>query len=151
MIANQILSEFFSSASQIGEKQGFSCQKWRPRVTGIPERYIKPIKHIVKFSGSINCLAYIKVRSGKPHAWGITESRIRKLEGSGEDWVVILLCETPEEGYLLSADDVGRSLSAWTLDIDGDYKTNPGNIDFYKWFPSFQRLIDQLHQTLQHK
>jgi hypothetical protein len=151
MLASQILSEFFSLARQIGENQGFSCQQWRPQVTGLPEHYFKPIKNIVKFSGSINCLAYIKVCSGKKHSWGITENRIRKLEGSGEDWVVILLYETPNTGYLLSADDVDRGSSAWTVRKDGDYKVNPGNIDFYKPFTSFQKLIDQLYQTLQYK
>lgn len=151
MTWRRILTEFKSFARQIGEKQGFSCQQWPRRAGGI-ERCIKPIENIVEFSGSINCLAYIKVCSGKKHSWGITENRIRKLEGSGEDWVVVLLYETPTTGYLLSADDVDRGSSAWTICSDGDYKVNPGNIiNFCKQFNSFQKLIDQLHQTLQYK
>lgn len=150
MTWRRILSEFKSLARQIGEKQGFDWDRWY-QGTGRLKRYTAhPSENIVEFSGSINCLAYIKVRSEKPYTWGITANHIRRFEQSGKDWMVVLLYETPNTGYLLSADDVARKSSAWSIK-QGDYKVNPRNIDYRKPFISIDQLFQRLHQTLQYK
>lgn len=152
MVWRIILNEFKSLARQTGEKQGFTCKPWL-RGTGLQrlKRYTAhPSENIVEFSGSINCLAYIKVRTGEPYAWGITANHIRRFKQSGKDWIVVLLYETAHTGYLLTASDVNRGLSTWTIK-EGDYKVNSGNIEVCRVFGSFQELIDRLHQTLQYK
>lgn len=150
MVWRLILNEFKSRARQIGEEQGFSCEPWF-QGTGWLKPYTRNrSEHIVEFSGSINCLAYIKVRSEKPYTWGLTANQIRKFKQSGKDWIVVLLYETPDTGYLLSADDVARNSPAWSIK-QGDYKVNRGNIDYCKPFISIDQLFQRLHQTLQYK
>ena len=138
MTANQILSEFISLIGQTGEIQGFRCQLWF-------QANRRMSNNIVDLSGSVNCLVYIKVRSEKPYRWGVTANRIGELRKSGKDWVIVLLYETPETGYLLTSNDVNRYLSIWPLGSDGDYKMGPGSyLQFNRPFRSFKEFIDSL-------
>jgi hypothetical protein len=102
---------------------------------------------IVELSGSINCLVYIHVRSEKPYSWGVTKNRIEELKQSGKGWIIVLLYETPETGYLLTSNDVNRYLSIWPLVSDGDYKVQPGGyLQFNRPFNSFTEFINSLLQ-----
>lgn len=136
--ANRILRELVSLIHQAGEKQGFRCQPWFQGAGRLS-------KNIVDFSGSINCLAYIKVRSERPFRWGVTANRIDELKQSCKDWVIVLLHETPETGYLLTSDNVDCYLPIWPLGSDGDYKVGPGSyLKFNRPFYSFNEFIDLL-------
>lgn len=136
MTANQILSEFISLIRQTGETKAFRCQSWFRGTRRM---------NLVELSGSINCLVYIKVRSEEPYRWGVTMNRIEELRQSGKDWIIVLLYETPETGYLLTSNDVNRYLSIWPLGRDGDYKVGPGSyLQFNKPFNSFSEFIDSL-------
>ncbi|NIA11764.1 MAG: hypothetical protein GWP10_19085 [Nitrospiraceae bacterium] len=152
MVWRQILNEFKSGARQIGEKQGFSCEPWlKDTDIQLLKPHMGPVsENIVEFSGSINCLVYIKVRTGEPLAWGITANQMSKLDQSGKDWVVVLLYKTAHTGFLLTASDVNRGSSTWTIK-KGDYRVYPGNIEVCRVFESFRGFIDRLHQTLQYK
>ena len=140
----QILSEFISLIRQTGETRGFRCQSWlggTRRKSG----------SIVELSGSINCLIYIHVCSKKPfkkpYSWGVTKNRIEEFRQSGKGWIIVLLYETPETGYLLTSNDVNRYLSIWPLVSDGDYKVNSGSyLQFNRPFNSFSEFIDSLLQ-----
>ena len=138
MTANQILSEFISLIRQTGETRGFCCQSWFRGTRRMS-------RNIVELLGSINCLIYIKVRSKEPYRWGVTANRIKELRQSGNDWIIVLLYETPRTGYLLTSNDVNRYLSIWPLGSDGDYKVGPGSyLQFNKPFNSFSEFIDSL-------
>ena len=138
MTANQILTDFISLIQQTGQRQGFRCESWFQGTRRISD-------NIVDLSGSINCLAYIKVRSEKPYRWGVTANRIEELAQSGRHWVIVLLCGAHQAGYLLTSNDVNRYLSIWPLGSDGDYKVGPGSyLQFNRPFRSFNEFVDSL-------
>ena len=138
MIANQILTKFISLVCQAGERRSFRCQSWFEGTRRVS-------RNIVELSGSINCLVYIKVRSQEPHRWGVTANRIEELKQSGKGWLVVLLYETPETGYLLTSKDVNRYLSIWPLGSDGDYKVGPGSyLQLNEPFRSFDDFMNSL-------
>lgn len=137
MNASQIQKEFISLLCQAGENKGFSCQFWQ----GTKQMS----RNIIELSGSINCLIYFKVRSEKPYRWGVTANRIDELKQSGMKWVLVLLYESPNTGYLITAGDVNRYLSIWPLGSDGDYKVGPGSyLKFNSPFHSFSEFLNSL-------
>lgn len=136
--ANQIMNKFISLLRQVGEKQGFCCQPFQ----GTRRRS----NNIIRLSDSINCLVYIKICSEEPYWWGITENRINELKQSGKNWVIVLLCGTPETGYILTNNDVNRYLSIWPLGSDGDYKVAANRyLQFNKPFYSFTEFLNRLN------
>lgn len=141
MNANQIKSEFISLLRQAGEKNGFHCQFWY-QGTGRRGR------NIIELSGSISCLIYFHVRSEKPYRWGVTANRINELNQSGRKWVLVILYESPNTGYLVTAEDVNNhylSLSIWPLGSDGDYKVEPGSyLRFNRPFHSFFEFLNSV-------
>ena len=138
MNANQIQSEFISILHQAGERNGFHVQFWYQGTRRMS-------RNIVELSGSINCLIYFKVRSERPHRWGITANRIEELKESGKKWILVLLYESPDTGYFITPEDVNRYLSIWPLGSDGDYKVGPGRyLQFDKPLHSFAEFIDSL-------
>ena len=134
MNANQIMNEFISLLRQTGERQGFRCQPWFQGTRRMSN-------NIVELSGSIDCLVYIKVRSEEPWRWGVTANRIDELRRSSKKWIVVLLCGTPETGYLLTPNDIDRYLCIWPLGSDGDYKVATGSyLQFNRPFHSFNEF-----------
>ena len=105
-------------------------------------------RNIIELSGSMNCLIYFKVRSEKPYRWGVTKNRIDELNQSDMKWVLVLLYESPNTGYLITAGDLNRYLSIWPRGSDGDYKVAPGsslqfnNIPFHSFSEFLNSLIN---------
>jgi len=138
MNASRIQSEFISLLRQAGENNDFRCQFWYQGTRRMS-------RNIIELSGSINCLIYFHVRSKKPYRWGVTANRIDELKQSGMKWVLVLLYESPNTGYLITAGDVNRYLSIWPLGSDGDYKLGPGSyLKFNRPFHSFSELHNSL-------
>ena len=139
MNANQIQTEFISLLRQAGEKNGFRAQIWYQGTRRMS-------RNIIELSGSINCLIYFKVRSEEPYRWGVTANRIDELKQSGRKWVLVLLYESPNTGYLSTAEEVNRYLSIWPLGSDGDYKVRPGShLQFNRPpFHSFSEFLNSL-------
>lgn len=138
MNASQIQSEFISLLRQAGEKRDFCCQFWNQGTRRMS-------KNIIELPGSINCLIYFKVRSEKPYRWGVTANRIDELKQSYMKWVLVLLYESPNAGYLITAEDVNHCLSIWPLGSDGDYKVGPGSyLESNKLIHSFSEFLKSL-------
>jgi len=129
---------------QYGEKYNFNVDLWYrgedyPRIRRIS-------KHIIKLTGSINCLIYVKARSKKPYFWGVTANRLEEIKQSGKPWAIVLLCETAQTGYFLTANDTSRYIteSIWPLSIDGDCKVSPSKLRYNIPFSSFNEFIELL-------
>lgn len=139
MNANQIQGEFISLLRQNGEKRGFCSQLWARGTRRMS-------RNIIELSGSMNCLIYFKVRSEKPYRWGVTKNRIDELNQSDMKWVLVLLYESPNTGYLITARDLNhRYLSIWPRGSDGDYKVAPGSsLQFNIPFHSFSGFLNSL-------
>jgi len=94
-------------------------------------------RNIFEFTGRGNCLFYVKGRAEHPYRWGVTANVIDRLKGQPKRWMVILLFESHEQGYLLTSKDVEHYIqNVWPLGADGDYKPATGsylakNIAFY--------------------
>lgn len=141
MTANQVRDEFISLTRESGERLGFGCRLW---IGGTR----RTSRNIIDLSGSVNCLVYFKVRSELPYRWGVTLNRLDELRQSGKGYVVVLLFESPEHGYLLTSADVGRYGSIWPLGSDGDYKVETGSyLQFNTPFQSFGQFIDTLQKV----
>jgi len=140
MNKDQIQSEFITLLRQTGEKNGFRCQFWSQGTRRMGT-------HIIELSGSITCLIYFHVRSEEPYSWGVTANRIAELKQSGRKWVLALLYESTNKGYLITAEDVNRYSSIWSFH-QGDYKVGPGRrLRFNKPFHSFSEFINSLLTT----
>ena len=138
MSSKQILSNFISQLEQYGKKMGFNVDIWKntPRKS----------RNIIEIRGAINCLIYVKTRSAEPYRWGVTKNRIEELNNSGEKWCLVLLYESSNTGYFLTADEVnGKYRGIWPLGRDGDYKVAPGTYLKHKApFNSFSDFINSL-------
>jgi hypothetical protein len=139
-----IQKEFELMLEEAGKQKGFRCKK-----------YISPIRtthNIVELSGQIDCLIYIHVISGEQHRWGVTKTRIEELENLHKKWFVVLLYETPENGYLLADRDVRRYIdeNLWPLGKNennkNEYKVQPGKSLKYhdEPFQTFQGFVNLL-------
>lgn len=137
MNANEILNNFISQLQQYGKLKRFSVDIW----TGTKRKS----RNIIEIKGMINCLLYVKIRSGEPYRWGVTKNRIKELNNSGKKWCLVLLYESPNRGYFLTADDVNRYMGIWPLGSDGDYKVAPGAYLKYNIpFNAFSDFIESL-------
>ena len=134
--------EFISLLEEIGKEKSFRCQ--------IYETKTRKTNKIIELAGQINCLLYLKIRSEKPYRWGVTESRIEELRTSSKKWFIVLLFETPNNGYLLTSQHVERYLTEglWPRGRDknkNEYKISPGKaLQYNKPFHSFRDLIKYL-------
>lgn len=80
-------------------------------------------RNIFEYSGKGNCLLYVKGRAEHPYRWGVTANVIVRLQTQPKKWMVILLFESHEQGYLLNSKDVEHYIkNVWPLGADGDYK-----------------------------
>ncbi|MDX2253315.1 MAG: hypothetical protein NW202_13600 [Nitrospira sp.] len=104
-------------------------------------------RNVFELSSPRTFLLYVKGRAESPYRWGVTANVISRLRAQKRDWFVVLLYESKETGYLLSASDVTHYMSGvWPLGGDGDYKPAPGSyLDRnrpFKSFNSFSRAVD---------
>lgn len=141
MNGSQIHRAFVGLIKQAGEKYGFNSQNWK----GARGRNI----NILELSGSINCMIYFKIRSEEPYRWGVTANRITELGQTGKNWCLVLLYESPNNGYLISEKEVKSYLSIWPLGADGDYKVEPGSyLRHNRPFHSFTDFVDSLFHNI---
>jgi len=121
---DSIQKEFILSLEEIGKEKDFRCQRYESK-----RRWTK---NIIELNGSLNCLLYFKIRSGKPYRWATTKSRIEELQVSGKKWFVVLLFETPKNGYLLTSKNVEQYINEglWPMGRDkknkNEYKISRG-------------------------
>ena len=144
-----IRKQFISLLQKVGKRRGFQCRKYISKK--------RDTKNIIELFGHINCLLYFKIRSGVPYRWGVTKTRIDELRDSGERWLVVLLYETVDNGYLLTANDVGRYIkeNLWPLGRDknkNEYKIRPGSTlqynDPFHSFVDFIRAVEELGRSV---
>jgi hypothetical protein len=141
-----IQKEFISLLEEIGKEKGFRCQRYVSR--------IRRTSNIIELSGYLNCLLYFKIRSEEPYRWGITKSRIEELEASGKKWFIVLLFETPKNGYLLTSQDVERYINEnlWPIGRGkniNEYKISTGKtLQYNSPFYTFEDFINSLRDIL---
>jgi len=103
-------------------------------------------RNVFELSGPRTCLLYVKGRAEPPHRWGVTANVVSRLKAQRQNWYIVLLYESKETGYLLSASDVDHYMGGiWPLGADGDYKPAPGNYlgrnSPFKSFSNFSQLV----------
>lgn len=85
-------------------------------------------RNIFEFNRNGNCLLYVKGRAEHPYRWGVTANVIQRLKAQPKSWMVILLFESYDQGYLLTSNDVEHYIQkVWPLGADGDYKPATGS------------------------
>ena len=92
----------------------------------VPNLRVTPsdVSHNVwSITGDVNCLIYVKGRATEPLNWGVTANVVNRLKQRGQDWILVLLFEAKDTGYLLTSADVEYYIKdVWPLGNDGDYK-----------------------------
>lgn len=84
-------------------------------------------RNVFEFNGKGKSLLYVKGRAEHPYRWGVTANVINSLQAQPKNWMVILLFESHEKGYLLNSRDVEYYIhKVWPLGTDGDYKPATG-------------------------
>lgn len=73
-------------------------------------------------------LLYVKGRAAPPLKWGVTGTVVERLQAQRSPWMLVLLHETHDCGYLLRDKEVIERIqgSVWPLGRDGDYKPAAG-------------------------
>ena len=138
----RIQKEFELLLETVGTQESFRCKKYRSSN--------RHTNNIVELSGKIDCLLYLHIISTEPYRWGVTKTRVEELAKLQKEWFVVLLYETPEKGYLLTANDVRRYINEnlWPLGRDKnskEYKVRPGDpLKYNKPFQTFQEFIKSL-------
>lgn len=114
--AREILGQFLSSAQEWGRRRGYAVE-----ADSLGPNFIRVARPRGEW------LLYVKIRSRGPGFWGVTRSRVQRLQAGDERWAVDLLVGGPERGYLVpDSRIIVRSRDDWTLSSDGDYKVNEG-------------------------
>lgn len=147
---NSIQKEFILLLEEIGKEKDFRCQRYESR--------IRKGSNIIELDGYLNCLLYFKIRSGKPYRWGATKSRIEELQVSGKKWFIVLLFETPKNGYLLTSKGVERYINErlWPMGRDkknkNEYKISAGKTLQYNYpFHTSEDFINSLINNMSNK
>jgi hypothetical protein len=147
---DSIRKEFILLLEEIGKEKDFCCQRYESK-----RRWTK---NIIKLNGSLDCLLYFKIRSEEPYRWGVTKSRIEELQSSGKKWFIVLLFETPKNGYLLTSRDVERYIDEglWPMGRDeknkNECKISPGKALQHKYrFYTFDDFINSLINDISNK
>lgn len=142
-----IQKEFKLLLEKVGTQKGFKCKKYQSPV--------RNTNNILELFGIISCLLYFKIRSEAPYRWGVTDNRIEELKASRTKWFVVLLYETPDNGYLLTPSDVRRYVkeNLWPLgrgNNKNEYKIGPTKtLQHNKPFHTFRDFIKSLRVKLQ--
>jgi len=80
-------------------------------------------KNVFEYLGTKTVLLYVKGRAEEPYKWGVTKNIIQQLRCDDRPWMVVLLFESPESGYLLTEEDTEYYIeNVWPVGSDGDYK-----------------------------
>ena len=147
---DSIQKEFILLLEEIGKEKDFRCQRYESKT--------RRTSNIIELDGYLNCLLYFKIRSGEPYNWGVTKSRIEELQASGKKWFIVLLFETPNNGYLLTSKDVERYIDEglWPMGRDkknkNEYKISPGKALQHKHrFHTFDDFINSLINNISNK
>lgn len=103
-------------------------------------------QNVFEYTGQGNVLLYVKGRAEQPLRWGVTANVVQRLQSQAKPWVVILLFESYDHGYLLTQDDVEDCIrNVWSLGKDGDYKPSSGSYLSHKQpFYSIQGFMDAI-------
>jgi len=147
---DSIHKEFILLLEEIGKEKDFRCQSYESKG--------RWTKNIIELNGSLNCLLYFKIRSGKPYRWAATKSRIEELQASGKKWFIVLLFETHNNGYLLTSKDVERYIDEglWPMGRDkknkNEYKICRGKpLQNNHHFSTFEDFINSLINNMSNK
>lgn len=109
-----ILNEFIKKMDEYAKEQNLLCYKWIG-----PVRLSNNILKLYKSSGEIVCLLYIKVSTKKsPYLWGLTANRLDELQGTNKKWLVVLLFDTSETGYVMTSKEVMSNRREWSISHD---------------------------------
>jgi len=86
-------------------------------------------RNVFEYSNELKIFLYIKGIAQRPYKWGVTENVIQRLKDESKPWIVILLFESEETGYLLTSKDTLGYINnkIWPLAKDGDYKPASGS------------------------
>lgn len=85
-------------------------------------------QNVFEYNGRNKALLYVKGRAQEPYSWGVTKNVIQRLREESKPWVVVLLFESHEKGFLLTSKDTEHYIDdVWPLGTDGDYKPATGN------------------------
>ena len=135
---------------KIGKEKDFRYQIYESR--------IRKGSNIIELDGYLNCLLYFKIRSEKLYRWAATKSRIEELQASGKKWFIVLLFETPKNGYLLTSKDVERYINErlWPMGKDkknkNEYKISTGKpLQYNHRFDTFEDFINSLINNMSNK
>jgi len=147
---DSIQKEFILLLEEIGKEKDFRCQSYESK-----RRWTK---NIIELNGYLNCLLYFKIRSEEPYRWGVTKSRIEELQVSSKKWFIVLLFETPKDGYLLTSKDVERYINEglWPMGKDkknkNEYKISKGKpLQNKHPFNAFEDFINSLINSINNK
>ena len=147
---DSIQKEFILLLEEIGKEKDFRCQRYESKG--------RRTSNIVELDGYLNCLLYFKIRSEEPYNWGVTKSRIEELQASGKKWFVILLFETPKDGYLLTSKDVEQYINEglWPIGKNeknkNEYKISKGKpLQNNHSFNTFEEFINSLINNMNNK
>ena len=147
---DSIHKEFILLLEEIGKEKDFRCQSYESKG--------RCTKNIIKLDGYLDCLLYFKIRSGKPYRWAATKSRIEELQASGKKWFIVLLFETPNNGYLLTSKDIERYIDEglWPMGRDkknkNEYKISRGKpLQNNHPFSTFEDFINSLINNISNK
>jgi hypothetical protein len=102
--------------------------------------------NVLEIIGPLCCLLYVKGIGKSPYKWGVTANVVERLRATKQEWHVVLLYESKENGYLLSSSDVMYYISdIWPFGADGDYKPATGTYlsrnSPFKSFSSFRKQL----------
>ena len=86
-------------------------------------------RNVFEYSGRKKVLLYVKGRAQEPYRWGVTKNVIQRLRNESKPWIVVLLLDSHEKGYLLTSRDTDHYINddVWPLGADGDYKPATGS------------------------
>jgi len=146
---DSIQKEFILLLEEIGKEKDFRCQRYESR--------IRRTSNIIELDGYLNCLLYFKIRSKEPYNWGVTKSRIEELQASGKKWFIVLLFETPKNGYLLTSKDVERYINEglWPMGRGkniNEFKISTGKtLQYNHHFHTFEDFINSLINNMSNK
>ena len=90
---------------------------------------------------------HVSTLPGRRGFWGLSPNRLDYLRASGREWLVALLQESPETGYLLPSAEVihcTRPEGEWPLRAGGQHKIHQPRVSEEFYFKSFHELAERL-------
>ena len=114
MNGNQIVKELIEHLSKV------------PDIT-VTRSSISRWRRVFQLSGKLNGFIYLNAIGHYPYRWGITKNTVDKIEAQKTSWCVILLYESNQTGYVISAEEYHKRVAQnlWPFH-QGDYKLTDG-------------------------